>query len=74
MSNQFETPRSANDNETIKKKILNGKIQMKTHRATSKEKSYTMRIIIGSPLELRTWGMERFRMYAEAPTYTHQPI
>jgi hypothetical protein len=50
MSNQFETPRSANDNETIKKKILNGKIQMKTSHIKRKilYHAHNNRVAIGT--------------------------
>jgi anti-sigma28 factor (negative regulator of flagellin synthesis) len=58
MSNQFETPRSANDNETIKKKILNGKIQMKTSHIKRKIlfRAYNNRVAIGTT----HMGEERF--------------
>jgi hypothetical protein len=34
--------------------------KFKWRRATSKETSYFVRIITGSPLELRTWGRRGF--------------
>jgi hypothetical protein len=59
MSNQFETPRSTNDNESIQKQnSKNGKIQMKTSHIKRNIlfRAYNNRVAIGTT----HMGEERF--------------